>query len=252
MTFRKENAARAFSRAAESYDSSVRFQKRCTEDFDRFIGMLPLSPASILEAGCGTGNLTDLLHRRFPNASIEACDLADGMTGFCRNRFRSIPRISVHTHDFDSPFPFRNMDLTAASLSLQWSDDLRSALRNLADTLKPDGLIAFSIPLDESLSELHAVFAQSGTVFPGLTLPSGSEVLNLTDSFFRDICSETRFYTENHDSLRSLLHAMRDSGTAGGGNGTPVPVLKKILAENRKTPFSVHYRILFVSGRRKP
>ena len=84
MRSRKENIARGFSRAAGFYDSSVRFQKQCVKDFDRFIGGLPVNPKTILEAGCGTGTLTELLHRRFPDSSIYACDLADGMADFLK------------------------------------------------------------------------------------------------------------------------------------------------------------------------
>lgn len=251
MISRKTNIARGFSRAAGSYDFSVRFQKQCAEDLDRFIGGLSPNPAAILEAGCGTGNMTDLLHRRFPDASIHACDLAEGMTDFCRKRFRHFPRISCFTHDFDSPFPVTEQDLAVSSLSLQWSDHLPAALRNLADSLKPDGMIVFSIPLAESLPELHDVFLKNGFRFPGPELPEESAVLDHARSLFRDLRSETFFYMETYGSLRELLRTMRENGTSGGGNGTPVSVLKKILAENSGTPFSVHYRVLFVSGRKK-
>ena len=251
MISRKTNVARSFSRAACSYDSSIRFQKPCVKDLDRFIAGLSPEPETILEAGCGTGNMTDLLHRRFPHASISACDLAEEMTESCRNRFRQIPLISCFRHDFDSPFPVRDRDLAVSSLSLQWSDDLFAALRNLADSLKPGGTIVFSIPLTESLSELHDVFRENGAEFPGLSLPAESEVRNHAESFFTDLRFEIHPYSETYDSLRDLLHAMRGNGTSGGRNGTPIPVLKKILAENRGTSFSVHYRILFVSGRRR-
>ena len=251
MSSRKENIARVFSRAAGIYDSSVRFQKPCVKDFDRFIGGLSIDPETILEAGCGTGSMTELLHCRFPDSFIYACDLADGMADFCRNKFRSIPEIFCCRHDFDLPFPVRERDLAVSSLSLQWSDDLSAALRNLADSAKTHGTIAFSIPLAESLSELHDSFRKNGIGFPGQALPAESEVRMYAESLFEDLRYEIRSYAETYDSLRDLLHTMRENGTSGGRNGTPIPILKKILAENRETPFSVHYRILFVSGRRK-
>jgi len=249
MTLCKRNVERGFSRAAQAYNRSVCFQKQCVRDFAGFLHTLPDVPATILEAGCGTGNLTELLHGLFPDALISATDLASGMIEFCRKRFEAIPQLRFQKHDFDTPFPFREQDLAVSSLSLQWSDSLPNALDNLAASLKTGGHIAVSIPLEHSLNEIHAVFRSAGGAFPGLRLPSEAEVCSAMENLFADLHFVCGNYTETYPSLRECLQSMRRNGTSGGGKGTPVPLMKKILRENPDSPFTVQYNVLFASGK---
>jgi malonyl-CoA O-methyltransferase len=77
--------AQHFSRAAESYERGAGLHRHVAA---RLVEMLPdpngSEDLSILEVGCGTGVLTDLIRRRYPRARLCAIDVAEGMAQYLR------------------------------------------------------------------------------------------------------------------------------------------------------------------------
>lgn len=247
MTLCKTDIERSFTRAAGTYDASVQFQKQCAEEFCEWLAEhIVRCPETILEAGCGTGLLTERLHARFPSARLLATDLSSGMVRFCAERFAGTP-VQFQVHDFDQPFPITGIDLAAASLSLQWSRDLRTAFENISEALRPDGEFFAAIPLDTSLAGLRGLFRQAGTPFRGPVLPSRSFIEHSLDGLFRDLSCEIRHYTETYPDFRTLLRSMSRNGTSGGNTGTPIPVLKELI-RNHRTPCSAEYEVVFLKG----
>ena len=247
MTLCKTDIERSFTRAAGTYDTSVQFQKQCAEEFCEWLAEHSSRlPETILEAGCGTGLLTERLHARFPSARLLATDLSSGMVRFCTERFAGTP-VRFRIHDFDQPFPVTGTDLAAASLSLQWSRNLRTAFENISAALHPDGEFFAAIPLDTSLAGLRGLFQQAGALFRGPLLPSASLISRSLDGLFRDLFRETRHYEEKYPDLRALLRSMSRNGTSGGNTGTPLPVLKELI-RNHRAPCSAEYEVMFLKG----
>ena len=246
MNILKSNTARSFGRAARTYNDSIQFQKPCAEEFASWIAVRASRPDRILEAGCGTGLLTQGLLRYFPGSRILATDLSKEMIDCCSERLAGTP-VHFLVHDFDTPFEETGHDLAVASLCLQWSHNLRAAFENFAVALRPGGEFFASIPLESSLAQIRQLFYDENTQYRGITLPSLSLIEHALDGLFRNLSMETHRYTESYADLHSLLRSMRRNGTSGGNTGTPVPVLTELIRKHR-TPCSAEYAVVFLKG----
>ena len=69
----------AFEKAASSYDAAAVLQQEVANRLVERMGYMSMKPRSILDAGAGTGFVSQLLASRFPKAKIAALDLAFNM-----------------------------------------------------------------------------------------------------------------------------------------------------------------------------
>src|ERR1700686_2741470 len=77
---------RQFERAAASYDEAAVLQREVGQRMAERLGFVRMQPATILDAGCGTGVALGELHARYPDARLIALDLALNMTLAARHR----------------------------------------------------------------------------------------------------------------------------------------------------------------------
>ena len=82
----KRQARRAFSRAADTYDQAAVLQREIGERMLERLDYVKIEPATVLDAGCGTGVAADALARRYKKARIIALDFALPMLRQARRR----------------------------------------------------------------------------------------------------------------------------------------------------------------------
>lgn len=112
------------------------------------LGTLPRPDTRMLEVGPGTGHYTTQLARRC--AEIVAVDSSPQMRGYLKARLdrEGLTNVDIRVgrlpNDLNVLEQFDGM-LTVGVLN--YADDLESALRTLAATIKPDGWAIFTVPL---------------------------------------------------------------------------------------------------------
>jgi S-adenosylmethionine-diacylgycerolhomoserine-N-methlytransferase len=135
-----------------------------------------LTPARILEVGCGTGKNLVQLGRQFPQARLWGLDLSGDMLAVARKKLQGLgPRLTLIQAAYDRPVeakPFFDLVVFSYTLSMfnpGWEEALAAASRELA----PGGAIAVvdfhdsAFPLFKRWMGLNHV-RLDGHLLPGL------------------------------------------------------------------------------------
>lgn len=178
MDSRTKQAIRAaFERAAPDYDAAAVLQKEVARRLDERLAMMKIAPATILDAGCGTGFGLPLLAARYPQARLVALDLAyamlhqtlacygpvAGWRGLLARLRPQALRFAPLCADLERlPLKTASIDLLWSNLTLQWMGDLPATFRDLHRVIRTDGLLAFATFGPDTLKELRAASAELG------------------------------------------------------------------------------------------
>lgn len=113
-------------------------------------------PMTVLDLGCGTGQLTNRLADRFPRAHIIGVDYSAGMLGEARVRVPDGANVSLIQADAQClPLEPVSVDVVVCTESFHWYPDQQGVLRDLATILRPGGqLIIASIATITSFGEV--------------------------------------------------------------------------------------------------
>ncbi|MEI6217386.1 MAG: methyltransferase domain-containing protein [bacterium] len=195
-------------------------------------------PDRIVEIGCGTGLLTQLVADRFPDASIEAIDIAKDMIESSRRRFAGNRRVTFQEADALTFNPRSPVPLVVSSSTLHWISPPESLFRNIARMLTGDGRIVFSLMLQGTLIELHESRRRVARGKPVLAaLPDRDQILKAcNDAGLIVTDSREEAVQVDYPSATDLLYALHDLGVTGGSissSGTPLTrmELTKLLAD---------------------
>ncbi|SRR6266567_2765828 len=171
---------RSFERAAATYDAAAVLHREIGQRMAERLGFVKLQPASILDAGCGTGAALDELSARYPDAALFGLDLAFAMTLAARERTASsaaaarsmlgrllgsfAPARRDHAHLVCGdvrrlPLKAGAVDLVWSNLTLQWVDDAAQAIAEIHRVLAVGGLFSFTTFGPDTLKELRSAFA---------------------------------------------------------------------------------------------
>jgi len=154
----KDLLRQQFRRAAASYERQAVIQQRAAERLlDLLAEQSGRPPQRVLEIGCGTGLLTRSLVTRF--SSIRELLLNDLVPDFAdRMDIAGLgPAVLPLPGDIEElPLP-GSFDLIVSSSTLHWLHDLDRLLDKLAVSLRPGGLLAFSLYGPENLREIRAL-----------------------------------------------------------------------------------------------
>lgn len=198
-----------FDRLTDDYNSTI---ERC---FPRYREMLwaltdylPPQEAvhSILELGCGTGNLTVALHAKYPNAHVTTVDLSEESLNVCRSRLNDASHLSVQQADFrELRFSESQFDLIASSISLHHltSEEKQNLYREIYGWLREGGTFANA---DQFRGDSDALYRQHIQNWKRLTFSAG--------------CSDEEWemwmkHQREHDHHEPLLDHFRWLETAG-------------------------------------
>ena len=152
----KQQVARSFSRAADTYDSVAELQRRIG---NRLLGFLPPDPAEVvLDLGCGTGFFAKPLQAAYPDSRVIGLDLAEGMVNYA-SKYQ--PDNQWLCGDAESlPLADNSVDIIFSSLAIQWCEDNKALFGEVFRVLKPAGHFVFSTLGPNTLHELRQAWHQ--------------------------------------------------------------------------------------------
>jgi trans-aconitate 2-methyltransferase len=96
---------------------------------------------TVLDAGCGTGRVTEALRERLPRGHVIALDASPSMIAAALERLGS-DRMTYLTHDLVDPIPIDPVDAILSTATFHWVPDHDRLFANLAAVLRPRGQFA--------------------------------------------------------------------------------------------------------------
>jgi trans-aconitate 2-methyltransferase len=107
------------------------------------VARLTGEPRSVVDLGCGTGNVTALLAARWPAAAIEGVDDSEAMLAQART---ALPAVRWRRHSIADWRPAAPVDLLFSNAALHWLPDHATLFARLADRVAPGGTLAVQMP----------------------------------------------------------------------------------------------------------
>lgn len=134
---------RFFDRWSRTYDSPTLQRLTYRPIHDAVLRRLRRAePKSVLDLGCGTGQLTQRLVHEFPDARVIGLDLSAGMLAEAAERFDSPDDPRLLRADAEHlPIAAGSFDAVACTESFHWYGDQRGALGEIANVLRPGGCL---------------------------------------------------------------------------------------------------------------
>jgi trans-aconitate 2-methyltransferase len=99
-------------------------------------------PSTVVDLGCGPGNLTTLLARRWPDADVLGLDSSAAMIA----KARELGGLRFQVADLREWTPAERVDVLVSNATLQWVPDHLDVLPRLVDAVAPGGWLAFQVP----------------------------------------------------------------------------------------------------------
>lgn len=231
MNNRKTAIQRQFNRSAESsYNIHAEVQRMMAAQLAKSLiernGRGKAAESKVLEIGCGTGHLTEILLNQWPHVSITALDLAPAMIKAAEQRFKSRQSADMRFLQADveiwaAEAPSDSFDLIVSSACFQWLSQPRQTLGHLKRILREGGYLVFATFGPRTFYELHEAFTE---VYHANGMePQRHGLAFLSPKQWEEILIETGFSTiychqetqvETYPSPRDFLQSIKEIGAS--------------------------------------
>ena len=145
-------------------------------------------PRLVVDLGCGTGQLTQRLARRFPDADVVGVDYSSGMLDEAAIRVAHTAEL-VRADATELPFRSGSADIVVCTESFHWYPDQRRTLALLAQVLRPGGQLV--------IASIAAVTGLGESTVAAVSTAGGQPVRALTPRHLRDQLSDVGFEVQH-------------------------------------------------------
>ncbi len=209
----KQLVADSFRASGATYEDKATVQKEISRQLVRLLQEYDsINATRVLEIGCCTGILTDLLVESFPVNTIYLNDIVREFCIKAASRVAGrVSRAEGLPGDIEKCVLPEDLGLVISSATFQWMADLKTLFRKIHHVLEARGYLVFSIFGPGTMGEISALTGRS------LSYHSLEELTAMLQDDFR-ICllkSETRVL--HFSTVRAVLHHIRETGVGGLG-----------------------------------
>ena len=125
-------------------DLYLKFKDERTQPSRDLAARVPVErPGRIIDIGCGPGNSTEVLRKRFPDAEIIGLDSSETMIEKACNQFPEGNWICDDAVSYEFPGRY---DVIFSNAALQWIEDVDRLIIRLSGRLTDGGAIAVQVP----------------------------------------------------------------------------------------------------------
>ncbi len=176
----QSNILEEFNEFSKNYtDDMVACVPHYRELLSGFIDHLPkeLYPKQILDLGCGNGNVTRELLKKFPKAQYTLLDASDKMLELCEKQFNQYHISTVQSYFQDFEFKNHQFDMVAAGFSIHHCNkkDKQSLFKNIYDSLNHNGMFSCSDLMIDRASTKHLQLIKEWEEFVRVSYPNSDK-----------------------------------------------------------------------------
>lgn len=213
----KTKIRRCFSRAKLTYDLHAELQQNICQQLIALLNSRNYHYARIIDIGCGTGLSTQFLKNAFPANNLIAIDLAEDLLAITHQRVADTVTICA---DFDHiPILNQQFDLVFSNMALQWSLNLSETLSEISRMTQNAGLLACSLPVSGTFSELkQLLFQLTGKTYFNefIALPDLSAALNQSGYQILNMKTTDHYFT--YPDLKTAFQSFKKIGALANGS----------------------------------
>lgn len=193
------------------------------------------NPQSIIDIGCGPGNSTEVLQRRFRNSEIIGIDSSAEMIAKAKSQNSDIDFICCDVNDLFCRQ--EKFDVVFSNACIQWIPNHYELLKNLMNLLNDSGVLAVQVPYNqnEPIQKIIEEVTQSAKWADSFENPREKYVLNFSEYYYDLLADISRnfeiwqtTYFHKMKSYKDILEWYRGTGLR--------PYLEE-LDENQKSYF---------------
>ncbi|MCH4824395.1 class I SAM-dependent methyltransferase [Gramella lutea] len=176
----REDIALEFNEFSKNYTSDmIRCVPHYMEMVESFVNFLPeeFKPNSILDLGCGNGNITAQIVLSFPKATYTLLDASKDMIDLCRKQFQAFDIKYANTYFNDFQFQKDHYDLIVAGFSLHHcdNDERQELFKKIYSSLKDGGIFSYSDLMISKNNPEHPGLLQEWGNFVNSNFPDGEK-----------------------------------------------------------------------------
>jgi malonyl-CoA O-methyltransferase len=230
----KEGIRRNFARRVRSYDRHAGMQRLMAQGLVSVVQRILARARCILEIGCGTGYLTQLLRQANAEARLVCLDLDAALLQAARDRLGPEAGVSFLVADGEGSIR-GEYDLVIANATFQWFTQPGETLAAYYRSLAPGGTLAFSTLGPGTFQELAGSLTQAAR---SLNLTGAPRIpaqdfgdqetwsLRLHQAGFSQVQVCREMITTTFPTVRDFLKALQATGAT---NPTPRAFSPRLL-----------------------
>lgn len=171
---------------AEQY---LKFKKDRTKPSIDLVNKITVkNPENMIDIGCGPGNSTAVLKKKFPNAHIVGADTSANMLEKAKSEH---PDIDFMLFDASKDFEKlgRKFDVVFSNACIQWVPDHEKLIPDMMSVLNEGGMLAVQVPLSYEQDMQKVISAVCNKAYWLERIHNPRKIYTLKDCAYFDILS---------------------------------------------------------------
>jgi len=204
VSVNKALVAQRFAKAGQSYIEHAVVQKQISAQLFEYLKQYcPQSLPSVLEIGCGSGNLTHSFESYFQVEQLYLNDLYADVD----QHFLNLKHVNWLIGDIEQLTLPPSLDAVISSSALQWMIDLPALLQRIHNALKPNTYFGFSTFGENNLIEIKQLTGQGLNYYSLEALQQ-----QLQENGFEILLIQQAYKQAYFDHPKSVLQHLKATG----------------------------------------
>nr|MBF0221459.1 methyltransferase domain-containing protein [Desulfobulbaceae bacterium] len=214
-----------FSRASTTYDSFARMQNQAADLLLTHVGLAcaSLQKGTILEIGCGTGQMSAEISRLLGSRKLIFSDISVRMVEQCQQK---IEKLRTPPNDFQCTIldaeQLSDKNAYAAvisGLTVQWFSDFQQTLHRVYDSLIPGGEFIFSCLVQGSFAQWYSASNRLNVPCTANLLPNSAKINQEVATVFDSLESVSKSIEIEYPSTDYFFRSLKLTGTNAQKDG---------------------------------